>query len=198
MADRQNRGNGATGMVMIAFLVLMLLTLFFMPRQGMTAAWEGERNMMRALASERFDEWILMEAGRLMDGSGDVATSAIESAQASGLGHMAADRVYVAFLWLNLIVYRVMSLMLWTLVVAPFVLAASADGYYTREIRKDSFVAQSPIRHKMGAWMMQATTLAITGWLFIPFAVPPVVAPGLLAALGAAIWLWIANLQKRI
>jgi hypothetical protein len=179
-------------------LALLLLALAFMPAQAMSRAWEGEREMVRALGGEAFDAWILSEGSAMLSGWGETATSLADEIASHGMGKPAVERIYIVFVWLNLIVFRLMSLVLWLLAVSPVVLALSIDGYYVREIRKESFVAQSPIRHKAGAWLMQLTILVMAIWLLIPAAIPPVVAPFLLAMFGVSSWLWISNLQKRI
>lgn len=184
------------GMVVGACLCLVLLVLAFMPVQAMLGAWEGERNMNRQIGGDGFDAWAAAETWGVMAEWGARTRTGIESTQ--GVGKLLGERIYLLFIWCSLIVYRATSLMLWLLIISPFVIAASADGYYVREIRKDSFVAQSPIRHKAGAIAMKLTAISLAVWLFIPFALPSLLAPMLIALFGLASWLWLSNLQKRI
>jgi hypothetical protein len=67
-----------------------------------------------------------------------------------------------------------------------------------REIRKYSFVAQSPIRHMLGVRVMWIVIIGLIGWLFLPVTLPALIAPSLTVALAYSLWLWVSNLQKRL
>jgi hypothetical protein len=116
----------------------------------------------------------------------------------SEIDHWATDRIYTSLIWLNLITYRSFTLLMWGLLGIPFVLAASVDGFYLREIRKTSFVSQSPIRHKIGIHFFKLVSVAVLVWLCIPVPMPFIVAPTVICFLALSLWLWVGHLQKRL
>jgi hypothetical protein len=67
-----------------------------------------------------------------------------------GFSQWTRSRIEATWLWLGLVAYRLNVLSGWLLPGIPLVIVAYLDGHYMREIRKYSFVAQSPIRHKLG------------------------------------------------
>lgn len=77
-------------------------------------------------------------------------------------------------------------------------IVAYLDGHYMREIRKYSFVAQSPIRHKLGIRVIWVVIIGLAGWLLMPIPLPALIAPTLTVCLAYALWLWVSNLQKRL
>lgn len=85
----------------------------------------------------------------------------------------------------------------WLLPGIPLAIAAYLDGQYVREIRKFSFVAQSPIRHKLGIRVMWLVLIGLMGWLLVPVPLA-LVAPTLTVAISYSLWLWVSNLQKRL
>jgi hypothetical protein len=86
----------------------------------------------------------------------------------------------------------------WLLPGIPFAIVAYLDGQYVREIRKFSFVAQSPIRHKLGIRVMWVVLIGLMGWLLVPVPLPAMIAPFLTVAISYSLWLWVSNLQKRL
>lgn len=197
-AQNNNNGNGLGKWIAVGILMMAMMTLALMPAKFITAAWEGERRMTSAVGSTTFDKWIALESDKITAGWGEAANAAMDSLGRSSTASILNERIYVAFVWLKLIAYRAMSLVFWLLIGIPFVFAAAIDGFYVREIRKESFIAQSPIRHKLGSSLMQHSTFAILVWILIPTAIPPVIAPMLILLASFACWIWLANLQKRI
>ena len=130
----------------------------------------------------------------------------IREAQAMGQGPLGnsafsrwtQDRVMATWLWLGLIAYRLQVLMGWLLPGIPIMLATYLDGHYVREIRKYSFVAQSPIRHKLGVRVMWIVLAGLAGWVIVPVPMPSLLAPTLIVLVSCSLWLWVSNLQKRL
>lgn len=199
MANQNGKGGNSLGLFMATLAAIgLMLCLAFLPQKAMTAAWNGERAMAKAVGGERFDEWVMAETYSWTEEAGKALNEAAGDKEPGSFMLNLAERAFVAFVWFCLIVYRAMSLMVWGLVCIPFILAVSADGFYVREIRKESFIAQSPVRHKFGAWLVSTTMMFTLVWLFVPVALPPVIAPALMITLGAGLWVWVSNLQKRI
>lgn len=116
----------------------------------------------------------------------------------SGIERWLADRTYASVLWLSIVTYRAYALVMWLLLGIPLLLAAAVDGFYVREIRKNAFISQSPIRHKIGVHFMRIVGIAAVIWLMLPVPMPLIVAPTVLLFKALSIWLWMGNLQKRL
>ena len=108
------------------------------------------------------------------------------------------ERTVVSLVWLHLSIHRTVTLLLWSLIGLPLILAAALDGFLVREIRKHSFVAQSPIRHKMGVRFLTMAIWVTLIWLMVPVPAPVLIAPGVIVFMAIAFWMWGSNLQKRI
>ena len=116
----------------------------------------------------------------------------------SAFSRWTQDRIMATWLWLGLIAYRLQVLMGWLLPGMPIILATYLDGHYVREIRKYSFVAQSPIRHKLGVRVMWIVLAGLAGWVIVPVPMPSLLAPTLIVLVSCSLWLWVSNLQKRL
>jgi hypothetical protein len=115
-----------------------------------------------------------------------------------GFSQWTRSRIEATWLWLGLVIYRLHVLMGWLLPGIPLTIVAYLDGHYMREIRKFSFVAQSPIRHKLGIRVMWVVLIGLTAWLLVPVPLPAIIAPTLTVATSYSLWLWVSNLQKRL
>lgn len=115
-----------------------------------------------------------------------------------GFSRWMRERVEASWLWIGLVAYRLHVLMGWFIPGIPMAIVSYLDGHYVREIRKYSFVAQSPIRHKLGIRVLWSAILGLVGWLLVPIPLPVLIAPVLTVCLAYALWLWVSNLQKRL
>jgi hypothetical protein len=107
-------------------------------------------------------------------------------------------RIEATWLWMGLGGYRLHVLMGWVLPGIPLAIVAYLDGQYVREIRKFSFVAQSPIRHKLRIRVMWAVLIGLMGRPLVPVPLPAMTAPVLTVAISYSLWLWVSNIQKRL
>ncbi|MEF8731226.1 MAG: DUF4400 domain-containing protein [Candidatus Accumulibacter meliphilus] len=110
----------------------------------------------------------------------------------------ARERIVATWLWIGLVTYRMQVLMGWLLPGIPLVMAAYGDGQLVREIRKYSFVAQSPIRHSLGVRVLWTVLVGLAAWMVVPLPLPSLLPPLLIIAIAYALWLWVSNLQKRL
>lgn len=115
-----------------------------------------------------------------------------------GFSQWTRSRIEATWLWLGLVIYRLHVLMGWLLPGILLGIVAYLDGHYMREIRKFSFVAQSPIRHKLGIRIMWVVLIGLAAWLLVPVPLPAIIAPTLTVATSYSLWLWVSNLQKRL
>lgn len=184
--------------VAILMMVGVLACWALIPTKVLESSWRIEQEKMAAWAGEGTHRWIEAQAGGVLN---QVAKEGEKAA--SGLGISQIDswmtgRVYVTLLWASLVVYRAYALMMWALIGIPLILAAVADGLFIREIRKHSFVSQSPIRHMIGIHFFRLVAMAMVVWLCLPIPAPIFVAPAVIGFMAFSLWLWAGNLQKRL
>lgn len=199
MAEHTKKQSGA-GIFLLGVLCLALIAIAVtVPAPYMERVYMAERSAVQTLLGEAEQE--VYEASYVAP-SEDMRVGLADLSRDLGrhkpLTEWTSSRVVVTWLWGNLISYRLVMLFAWLLSFLPFIVAAFIDGYYVREARKYSFFSQSPIRHKVGV----RTAISVCGMaavsVVMPLAIPPVVAPIALLAIGSAGWLWTSNLQKRL
>jgi hypothetical protein len=204
MAKRADSGFGTA--LAIGVFVVVLATWLFIHPSVIRGAWMAERGEVYALAGEgehRVFGQVITSLQQTM--SRDFQNFLLD-ADAMGQGQLGnvgfsqwtRSRIEATWLWLGLVIYRLHVLMGWLLPGIPLAIVAYLDGHYVREIRKFSFVAQSPIRHKLGIRVMWVVLIGLAAWLLVPVPLPAMIAPTLTVAISYSLWLWVSNLQKRL
>lgn len=204
MAKRADSGFGTA--LAIGVFVVVLATWLFIHPSVIRGAWMAERGEVYALAGEgehRVFGQVITSLQQTM--SRDFQNFLLD-ADAMGQGKLGnvgfsqwtRSRIEATWLWLGLVIYRLHVLMGWLLPGIPLAIVAYLDGHYVREIRKFSFVAQSPIRHKLGIRVMWVVLIGLAAWLLVPVPLPAIIAPTLTVAISYSLWLWVSNLQKRL
>lgn len=202
----KNPDSGWSTFLAISLFILIVAVWVFIPPAVVRSAWMNERAEVYAIAGSGESAVY----GRIFDDlqaslAGDFR-GYIRDAEAMGQGPLgnlafsrwAQDRIMATWLWIGLIAYRLQVLMGWLLPGIPVMLAAYLDGHFVREIRKYSFVAQSPIRHKLGVRVMWIVLAGLAGWVLVPVPMPSLLAPTLIVLISCSLWLWVSNLQKRL
>lgn len=198
-ADKKGGNKGEwSNFVLVVLLVAAFAAMAFLPLSVLTVAWQEEQEQMIEWAGDVTNHWILAQSAEIIEGLAKAASEAAGPLGNSAIEKWAVERAYAVTLWGGLLTYRVFSLMMWSLFGIPLILAASADGFYVREIRKTSFVSQSPIRHKIGQHFSRIVMLIMACWLCLPVRTPVVVAPMVILFMAVSMWLWVSNLQKRL
>jgi hypothetical protein len=189
-----------------ALFLVMTATWAFIPPAVIRNAWIAERAEVYALAGSGESAVY----GRTLE---DLEKSLVSDfrgffidAQSTGQGPFgsvdfsawARDRIVASWLWIGLVAYRLQVLMGWLVPGIPLVMAAYSDGQLVREIRKYSFVAQSPIRHSLGVRVLWAVLVGLAVWMIVPLPMPSLLPPLLIVSISYALWLWVSNLQKRL
>lgn len=196
---RQEQKRGEWGSFFAVLLLVGLLAAWaLIPVRVIDATWQAEQQQMTRWAGEGANQWIVLQTASALSETAKDAGKAAASLSKSDIERWLTDRIYASLIWGNLITYRSFTLLMWGLLGIPFVLAASVDGFYLREIRKTSFVSQSPIRHKIGIHFFKLVSLAILVWLCIPVPMPFIAAPTVICFLALSLWLWVGHLQKRL
>ncbi len=196
---RQEQKRGEWGSFFAVLLLIGLLAAWaLIPVRVIDATWQAEQQQMTRWAGEGANRWIVLQTASALSETAKDAGKAAASLSKSDIERWLTDRIYASLIWGNLITYRSFTLLMWGLLGIPFVLAASVDGFYLREIRKTSFVSQSPIRHNIGIHLFKLVSLAILVWLCIPVPMPFIAAPTVICFLALSLWLWVGHLQKRL
>jgi hypothetical protein len=196
---RQEQKRGEWGSFFAVLLLIGFLAAWaLIPVRVIDATWQAEQQQMTRWAGEGANQWIVLQTASALSETAKDAGKAAASLSNSDIERWLTDRIYASLIWGNLITYRSFTLLMWGLLGIPFVLAASVDGFYLREIRKTSFVSQSPIRHKIGIHFFKLVSLAILVWLCIPVPMPFIAAPTVICFLALSLWLWVGHLQKRL
>jgi hypothetical protein len=196
---RQEQKRGEWGSFFAVLLLIGFLAAWaLIPVRVIDATWLAEQQQMTRWAGEGANQWIVLQTASALSETAKDAGRAADSLSKSDIERWLTDRIYASLIWGNLIIYRSFTLLMWGLLGIPFVLAASVDGFYLREIRKTSFVSQSPIRHKIGIHFFKLVSVAVLVWLCIPVPMPFITAPVVICFLAMSLWLWVGHLQKRL
>jgi hypothetical protein len=190
----------------IGVFIAVVATWLFIPPSNIRSAWQTERSEVYALAGPGEHLLFRQAMHGLQQSMAKDFQGFLLEADAMGEGALGNSsfsqwtrlRIEATWLWMGLVVYRLHVLMGWLLPGIPLAIVAYLDGQYVREIRKFSFVAQSPIRHKLGIRVMWVVLIGLMGWLLVPVPLPAMIAPVLTVAISYSLWLWISNLQKRL
>lgn len=204
MATRADNGWGT--FFAITIFLCLLTTWALVPPALIRSAWAKERLEVYAIASMAENDIYKRTMDDLNLSMAQDFRGFIDDAESIGQGPFASielslwtrGRILATWLWIGLISYRLQVLMGWLLPGIPLMLATYLDGQFVREIRKYSFVAQSPIRHKLGVRVMWMVLCGIAGWVLLPVAMPAFLAPVLIISVSYSLWLWVSNLQKRL
>jgi hypothetical protein len=202
----KNSDSGWSTFLAISLFILIVATWVFIQPAVIRSAWMEERAQVYAIAGNGESAVYGRITDDLQKSLAGVFQGYIREAQAMGQGPLGnsafsrwtQDRIMATWLWFGLIAYRLQVLMGWLLPGIPIVLATYLDGHYVREIRKYSFVAQSPIRHKLGVRVMWGVLAGLAGWVIVPVPMPSLLAPTLIVLISCSLWLWVSNLQKRL
>lgn len=198
--------NGWSTFFAITIFLCLVATWVLISPEVIRAAWAKERVEVYALAGKAENDIYKRTMDDLKKSLATDFRGFINDAESIGQGPFASielsrwtqGRVLATWLWIGFISYRLQVLMGWLLPGIPLMLATYFDGQFVREIRKYSFVAQSPIRHKLGVRVMWVVLCGIAGWIFVPVAMPSFLAPVLIVSVSYSLWLWVSNLQKRL
>ena len=142
----------------IGVFIAVVATWLFIPPSIIRSAWQTERSEVYALAGPGEHLIFRQAMNGLQQSMAKEFREFLLEADAMGEGALGNSsfsqwtrlRIEATWLWMGLVVYRLHVLMGWLLPGIPLAIVAYLDGQYVREIRKFSFVAQSPIRHKLG------------------------------------------------
>lgn len=198
MAKRSEKENDGWRLVAMIGLIGFITCWGACSTEYIERVLHLEHLTMMSLADANTDHWLQEQAARVLKPVALDGAVLIDKLDGKVMDAWLGQRILVSVHWANLILYRGFSLVMWSLIGLPLVLAAAVDGFMVREIRKQSFVSQSPIRHMIGMNFTRAVMVVMTIWLVLPVPVPAILAPALAGLFALSLWLWAANLQKRL
>lgn len=199
MADKKDKGG--SGAVIVLFVILGILAVWsLIAPEFLMNSLQAERTFSMQMGGIDSDRWIYTQSLSANMNFIKDSTSAIKATQSlpSMMKSWSQERVIVTWLWYSLITYRAYMLLLYFFILFPFVIAISLDGWGVREISMHRFASQSPMKHRLGVVISNATLICIAIWIVLPIPIPSVVAPLTIVAIGCSSWVWLCNLQKRI
>lgn len=198
MAEKKPQKSEGWGLFIVITLLMALLAIWaFTPVKIFESTWQSEQREIIENGGAATNEWILSQSMAKMANFDKSASDSIEGMDAGALVWL-MERVEASVIWANLIAYRIYIFVMWVLLGMPLVAATVVDGFYTREIHKDSFISQSPIKHKMGVKIFHLVNFALIAWLIIPLPMPFILLPGITIVMAMSLWFWVSNLQKRL
>jgi len=205
MKGARRETSGST-LVAVTLCVGLAATWAWIPPAAIRKAWVAERVAVYALAGSgegavfgrTLDDLQSSWAADFQRVVGDAQSIGQGPWDPAGLRRWAGERIVATWLWVGLVSYRLQVLMGWLLPGMPLAMAAYMDGHLVREIRKYSFVAQSPIRHSLGVRALWIVLVGLAVWMIVPVPLPALLPPLLIVAIAYALWLWVSNLQKRL
>lgn len=115
-----------------------------------------------------------------------------------GLSVLVDRRLDVFWLAMHYVYYRAATILVWIPYMLPVLFAAGIDGLLQREIRKWQFSFSSPAAHQAASKILFATGAVLVLIPFLPLALPPLAMPVLMGGASIAMWVHMANIQKRI
>lgn len=198
MTDSVRKQGSWAGFLAVVLLVGIILLWGLMPPAVIESSWRAEEAQLTTLGWEATHRWVMHQMGPMQ-----VNLTTGTQMLAEGLGNNPFEqwltgRLYVTLLWGSLIIYRFQLLLMWGLFGIPLVLAAVVDGFAMREIRKHSFVSQSPIKHRVGVYGFRGAGVSVALWLLMPIPLPALLCPAAYVGLALSLWMWVGNLQKRL
>lgn len=200
MAGKKNNGNMWVSVALFAVLTAAVVVWGTITPEYLMESLQSEREFSMRMGGAGADQWIYTQAIAESTGVIKDAASIFKGTESlpGPVRRWAQERVIVTWLWASLVTYRAYMLLLYFLVLFPFVIAITIDGWGVREISTHRFSFQSPIRHRMGVIVLSASLAFVVIWLLLPTPIPAVFAPLAIIAMGVANWIWLGNLQKRI
>lgn len=211
MAKRRNNGIGIGWLVAAAVCLEFVAILLFVPSRVVAEYNAAERVSVAAQLGSAAEVRVIENANRwfrttLIDTGMTAAlneflfgneTPAVTNPNES-VTNYSRDRVATFWRMLYTGYYRVALIWLWLPYLLPLAIPVFIDAHMERKVRQWRFSFVSPMTRHIAARAGVALGIALGVSLMIPLHVPPLVFPFLFGALLLAVWVWVANLQKRM
>ena len=199
MAQQKKQTESNSGFYALILLLLVLLGIgLFTPYKIIESTLKSEQEQIIDYGGTETNEWLLSQSMPFVKDLATKLRSSAENSSSSQVDAWLMERIDVSLIWINLFGYRLFVAVMWMLLCMPLLTSAIIDGFYTREINKDSFISQSPIKHKVGVKLTHYLLIAVVIWLIIPLPIPSWIIPCIMSVKSITSWFWISNLQKRL
>jgi len=205
--------------LLLIFFIEALFVFVFTPNSVIESALYREQQMtVDYLGSESFD-WIVrrsqdtyqeyivdsgLEAGLFEmfvptdEARSRDASIGMENSGAELWIDYIAGRIEIFWTVIFLMIYRAFHLVTWAPFIVIMLVAAYFEGYFERRIRKHNFKNASHFLQGMAMSVLRSSYFFVAMLFIIPFAVPPLIYPGIGFMLALIIGISIGNLQKKI
>ena len=199
MAQQKKQTESNSGFYALILLLLVLLGIgLFTPYKIIESTLKSEQEQIIDYGGTETNEWLLSQSMPFVKDLATKLRSSAENSSSSQVDAWLMERIDVSLIWINLFGYRLFVAVMWMLLCMPLLTSAIIDGFYTREINKDSFISQSPIKHKVGVKLTHYLLIAVVIWLIIPLPIPSWIIPCIMSVKSITSWFLICNLQKRL
>jgi hypothetical protein len=207
MASTTENKRGFHSWMLILLIVGGFISAFFLPPSFVKAAWTADRASIRWVVGEVGEQQVFAKASEMINAeTANTFAAMYRGADSAGVGDFgnadvsswAKERTMMLWFWWAVFTYRMQLLIGWVVPAFPLMVAFFMDGYYVREIRKSSFVAQSPVRHKIAVRTVMSSTIGTAFWTLAPIPLPVFIPIITVISASLASRTWISNLQKRI
>lgn len=211
MARRGNSGIGIGWIVAMAVCLEFMALLLFVPSRTVAHYNAAERTSIAAELGSRAEAHVLGNANRwyratLIDTGMTASLNKFlfgnptprVSDPNRAVSNYTRDRMASFWRMLYTAYYRVALIWLWIPYLLPFAIPVFIDAHMERKVRQWRFSFVSPMTRALAARAGTALAVALGVSLMIPLHVPPLVYPFLFGAVMLTVWVWVANLQKRI
>lgn len=211
MAKRSQRGISVGWVIASAVVLEFMFILLFVPSARVAHYNTAERSSVAAELGTQAEGHVLASANEWF------RTTLIDTGMTRALneylfGHYtpeisdpnhavsnyARDRVSTFWRMLYTAYYRLALLWLWVPYLLPLAIPVFIDAHMERRVRQWRFSFVSPMTRSLAARIGTVFAVVLGVSFMIPLHVPPLVYPFLFGALLMAVWMWVANLQKRI
>lgn len=196
--NRQRQSADHWRLICFVALVAFIATWVFISPTVLEEAFFNEQENMEQWVDPKTAVWIKDNAFSSVSVIAKMFDNFVSRLDDFSVERWLAERLYVAVVWAAIIAYRLFSLAVWIFVSSPIIAGAFFDGYYLREIRKMTFVSQSPIRHRLGVSLLYIAIISLIVWMVLPITIPVITAPIIVLLMALSLWMWIGNLQKRL
>jgi len=194
---KERHSNKSYGATLAALMLIPVLgCILIMPPSYMSRLLERERGWVYDIMGDTETECYQKALGAVtMDDLKSIAGLANEMGASKT---KIEERVSAIWMWGTLIAYRIHIMMLWYIAGFGFLMGACCDGIMEWRIRQNQFRSQSPIRHYLGTRMTLVILIGVIVWMVLPVPMPAWIGAVLVVGSAGGIWVWLANLQKRL
>lgn len=194
-----------TTKVLIFIFICIILIAFLAPASLPKSAMEKEISMTNSIAGEKITLEISRTAQKINKALVDkdqwvktVRDVDLPLANKTKLSKMLVERTEAITSTLEATSFRLASILAWLLPALPLLMATVLDGLLERKIRQYRFSYTSHGVHASTGTALAFIFLGLLAGMFIPAPIPYVGIVFIIPFIMVFVWVWLANLPKRL